>query len=71
MRLFRRNHLVELDEAAAYARTLPEMTEVTIVKLPPRRPRDREVLASGDRLRRAFLDRLERRDHEEQEGKQP
>ncbi len=65
MRLFRRTRrLEELDEAAAYARTLPEK-EITIVKLPPRRHRDADVLATGDLLRRAFLDRLQRRDQEE------
>jgi hypothetical protein len=34
---------------------------VRVVKLPPRRPRDKEVLQSGEKLRRAFLDRLEGR----------
>jgi hypothetical protein len=61
MRLFRRTRLQELDEAAAYERTLPEK-EITIVKLPPRRPRNEDVLATGDLLRRAFLDRLEKRE---------
>jgi hypothetical protein len=61
MRLFRRQRLHELDEAAAYERTLPEK-EITIVKLPPRRPRDAEVLAHGELLRKAFLDRLEKRE---------
>ena len=61
MRLFRRNKLQELDEAAAYERTLPER-EITIVKLPPRRLRDPDVLATGELLRKAFLDRLEKRE---------
>jgi hypothetical protein len=66
MRVFRRRRkLEELDEAAAYERTLPERGEITIVKLPPRRPRDRDVLATGDRLRKAFLDRLQKRDQED------
>jgi hypothetical protein len=61
MRIFRRRKLEELDEAAAYARTLPAK-EITIVKLPPRRARDADVLATGDLLRKAFLDRLEKRE---------
>jgi len=61
MRLFRRHKLEELDEAAAYKRTRPEK-EITIVKLPPRRPRNRNVLAHGELLRKAFLDRLEKRE---------
>jgi hypothetical protein len=65
MGLFRRRKLQQLDEAAAYARTLPARGDVTIVKLPPRRPRDEAVLATGDRLRRAFLDRLQRREQED------
>jgi hypothetical protein len=63
MRLFRRNRLPELDEATAYERTRPEK-EITIVRLPPRRPRDEDVLATGELLRKAFLDRLQRRDEE-------
>jgi hypothetical protein len=65
MRFFRRRRLEQLDEAAAYARTLPDRGDVTIVKLPPRRPRDEQVLATGDRLRKAFLDRLQRREQED------
>jgi len=65
MRFFRRRKLEPLDEATAYERTLPARGEVTIVKLPPRRPRDVEVLATGDRMRKAFLDRLQKRDQEE------
>ena len=61
MRLFRRTRPQELDEAAAYERTLPQHG-ITIVKLPPRRPRDKGVLATGELLRRAFLDRLEKRE---------
>ncbi len=60
----RRQRLRELDETEAYERTLPDK-EITIVKLPPRRPRDRSVLAGGELLRRAFLDRLEKRNEKE------
>lgn len=63
MRLFRRRRrLEELDEAQAYARTLPQ-GDVKTIRLPPRRPRDARVLEGGELLRRAFLDRLERREH--------
>jgi hypothetical protein len=61
----RKARLHELGEAEAYERTYGgphRNTEVLVVKLPPRRPRDRNVLANGELLRRAFLDRLEHRD---------
>lgn len=52
-----------IDEATAYERTYGgPSVDVKRVKLPPRRPRDRDVLATGDRLRQAFLDRLEKRE---------
>jgi hypothetical protein len=38
---------------------------VKIIKLEPRRPRYQEVLADGERLRQAFLQRLDKRDKEE------
>jgi hypothetical protein len=58
----RKARLRELGEAEAYERTYGgPHTEVVVVKLPPRRPRDRDVLAHGELLRRAFLDRLEHR----------
>ena len=60
----RRRALRELDEAEAYERTLPEQ-EIKILKLPPRRPRDPQVLAHGELLRKAFLDRLHNRDKED------
>jgi hypothetical protein len=60
----RRSALKELDEAEAYERTLPGR-EIKIVKLPPRRPRDPKVLAHGELLRKAFLDRLHKRDKED------
>ena len=51
-----------IGEAEAYKRSYGERsTDVTVLKLPPRRPRDRNVLERGEQLRRAFLDRLERR----------
>jgi len=58
----RRQQAKPIDEAEAYDRSYGTPgADVRIIKLPPRRPRDREVLANGERLRRAFLDRLERR----------
>ena len=51
-----------IDEAEAYERSYGEHSQdVRVIKLPPRRPRDKKVLESGEVLRRAFLDRLERR----------
>ena len=51
-----------IGEAEAYARSYGEASpDVRVIKLPPRRPRDREVLESGEVIRRAFLDRLDRR----------
>ncbi len=37
------------------------------MKLPPRRPRDREVLMTGEKLRRAFLERLDKREAAERQ----
>ena len=60
----RKARLRELGEAEAYERTYGgERTAIAVVKLPPRRPRDPGVLAHGELLRRAFLDRLEHRDN--------
>ena len=51
-----------IGEAEAYARSYGEPSaDVKLVKLPPRRPRDRKVLESGENMRRAFLERLEKR----------
>ena len=51
-----------IGEAEAYDRSYgAPLADVKVVKLPPRRPRDSVVLARGELLRRAFLDRLERR----------
>jgi hypothetical protein len=62
---FRRQALLPLDEAAAYARCHGTRTpDVKIVHLPPRRPRF-EVLADGERLRRHFEARLDARDPDE------
>jgi quercetin dioxygenase-like cupin family protein len=62
----RKPRVSEIDESEAYDRAYgAARRDVKIVKLPPRLPRNREVLASGDLLRRAFLDRLEARDDNE------
>ena len=65
MRLFSRKpkvRLRELDESEAYHHSYGEPSrDVKIVKLPPRRPRYQEVLADGERLRQAFLKRLDKR----------
>jgi hypothetical protein len=37
---------------------------VKIVKLPPRRPKYQQVLADGERMRQAFLKRLDKREKE-------
>jgi hypothetical protein len=61
----RKQKLEQIDEAEAYQRSYGEpRIDVRRVQLPPRRPRDREVLAHGESLRRAFLDRLEKREEE-------
>ena len=59
----------EIGEDEAYERAYGRPSgEVKKVKLPPRRPRDPDVLASGDRLRQAFLDRLQKRGDDGKEG---
>ena len=66
MRLGRRSSLPPLDEAAAYARCHGSRSQdVKIVKLPPRRARYREVLATGEELRLLFEQRLDARDETE------
>ena len=58
----RKQQAKPIGEAEAYERSYgTPSADVRIVKLPPRRPRDRTVLERGEDLRRAFLDRLERR----------
>jgi hypothetical protein len=61
----KRDRLRPLDEAAAYARCHGDRDDnVRIVKLPPRRVRYRDVLASGETLRREFEERLDAREPE-------
>ena len=69
MRLFGRKpkrRLRELGESEAYHNAYGDAPrDVKIVKLEPRRPRYKQVLADGERLRQAFLQRLDKRDKEE------
>lgn len=69
MRLFKRKskrRLHELGESEAYHHSYGEPPrDVRLVKLPPRRPRYQQVLADGERLRQAFVQRLDKRDKEE------
>jgi hypothetical protein len=69
MRLFSRKskrRLRELGESEAYHHSYGEPPrDVKLVKLPPRRPRYQHVLADGERLRQAFVQRLDKRDKEE------
>jgi hypothetical protein len=71
MRLFNRKpkqRLRELGESEAYHHTYGGPSrDVRIVKLPPRRPRYEQVLADGERLRQAFLQRLDKREKEDEE----
>jgi len=61
----RKQQAKPIDEAEAYKRSYGERSaDVTVVKVPPpppRRPRDRAVLERGEALRRAFLERMDRR----------
>jgi hypothetical protein len=65
VRLFRRRtdtRLHEIGEAEAYGRSYGDHSgEVKIVKVEPRRPRY-QLRVSGESLRDAFLDRLNRRE---------
>lgn len=65
MRLFRRRNesrLHEIGEAEAYGRSYGDTSrEVRIVKIEPRRPRY-QLKVSGESLRDAFLERLNRRE---------
>jgi hypothetical protein len=69
MRLFNRKQkqrLRPLGESEAYHHSYGDTPrDVKIVRLEPRRPRYQEVLADGERLRQAFLQRLDKRDQEE------
>jgi hypothetical protein len=66
IKLFHRRpkqRLRELGENEAYHHSYGERSQdVKIVKLEPRRPRYKQVLADGERLRQAFLQRLDNRD---------
>jgi hypothetical protein len=68
MRLFNRRQkqrLHELGESEAYHHSYGEPPrDVKIVRLPPRRPKYRQVLADGERMRQAFLQRLDKREKE-------
>jgi hypothetical protein len=63
--LFRRKNesrLHEIGEAEAYGRSYGDTSrDVKIVKVEPRRPRY-QLKVTGEALRNAFLDRLNRRD---------
>ena len=65
MRLFRRkaeSRLHEIGEAEAYGRSYGDQSgEVKVVKVEPKRPRH-DLKVSGESLRSAFLDRLNRRE---------
>jgi hypothetical protein len=67
--LFRRRkrRLREIGEAEAYGRAYGDRSEqVKVVKLEPRRPRY-PLKVSGETLRRAFADRLAKREEAERE----
>jgi hypothetical protein len=65
VRLFRRKtdtRLHEIGEAEAYGRSYGDQSgEVKVVKVEPKRPRY-DLKVSGESLRSAFLDRLNRRE---------
>ena len=68
MRFFKRKEkrrLRELGESEAYHHSYGDPSrDVRVVKLPPRRPRYEQVLADGERMRQAFLQRLAKREKE-------
>jgi hypothetical protein len=69
VRLFRRRkrRLRQIGESEAYGRAYGERsTQVKVVKLEPRRPRY-QLRVSGETLRRAFADRLARREEAERQ----
>jgi hypothetical protein len=69
MRLFRRrkSRLRPIGESEAYGRAYGERSpQVRIVKLEPRRPRY-QLKVTGETLRRAFAERLAKRDEHERE----
>jgi hypothetical protein len=69
MRLFNRKakqRLRPLGESEAYHHSYGDAPrDVKVVKLEPRRPRYKQVLADGERLRQAFAQRLDKREQEE------
>jgi hypothetical protein len=69
MRLFSRKpkqRLRQLGESEVYHHAYGDAPrDVKVVKLEPRRPRYQQVLADGERLRQAFLQRLDKRDKED------
>jgi hypothetical protein len=69
MRLFSRKpkqRLRELGESEAYHHSYGDPSrDVKIVKLEPRRPRYKQVLKDGERLRQAFLQRLDTREKDQ------
>jgi hypothetical protein len=69
MRLFSRKpkqRLHELGESEAYHHSYGDPSrDVKIVKLEPRRPRYKQVLKDGERLRQAFLQRLDTREKDQ------
>jgi hypothetical protein len=69
--LFRRkqeSRLHQIGEAEAYGRSYGEASrDVKIVKVEPRRPRY-QLKVTGESLRNAFLDRLNKRDPAERPG---
>ena len=73
MRFFRRRRrqrVQPISETEAYKHSYgTHSLDVTIVKLPPRRPRDPDVLATGEVLRLAFLERLQRRENGTEPGR--
>jgi len=59
----RGDRLPPLDEAAAYARCHGDREEsVRLVKLPPRRPRNADLLATGEQIRRSLEARIDSRE---------
>jgi hypothetical protein len=62
LRWRRKQRAEPIGEAEAYDRSYGKPSAaIKVIKLPPRRPRDRVVLERGELLRRGFLDRLDRR----------
>ena len=68
----RRRRSRPLGEAEAYARCHGDRgNDVTIVRLPPRRPRNFPILRTGEELRRRFEERLDRRVRRDEQPVQP